>query len=79
MTAEKERLQEDNRRLRLQLSDMRLKYDDELERLSEEAARVHEKAQDDISQTTQRYEAIFREKEALSTVRSDHSSVVIDI
>ncbi len=68
MTAEKERLQEDNRRLRLQLSDMRLKYDEELERLSEETARVHEEAQDDAAQSARRYEQIHKEKEALSAV-----------
>ncbi|GMK59329.1 hypothetical protein CspeluHIS016_0703440 [Cutaneotrichosporon spelunceum] len=67
LTAEKERLQEDNRRLRLQLSNMRIKYDEELERLSEEASRLHEEAQDDLAQSTQRYEQIRKERDMLST------------
>lgn len=69
MTAEKERLQEDNRRLRLQLTDMRHKYDEELEFLSAETARIQEEAQDDIADAAQRLERIRNEKEDLATVR----------
>lgn len=69
MSADKERLQEDNRRLRLQVSDMRLKYDEQIELLAVESARAQADAEDEIAEATEKVDSIRREREALAIVR----------
>lgn len=70
MSAEKERLHDDNRRLRVMLSDLQIKCDEELESLSLEMVRMQREADDKATDSEEQLQALRSDKDGLEAVRA---------
>lgn len=74
MLSERERLQDENRRLRVVAADIRTKFDDELESVNIEMARIRREADEKLADAEDTLARLRNEKDTLESVSSLHRS-----
>lgn len=79
MAHERERLQDENRRLRVIISDVQSKSDDEIETLRVEIARAQREVEDQSSDYQERLQTLQGEKDAVDSVSPLLTCMLIDI
>lgn len=68
MSREKERLQDDNRRLRVMLADVQSKADEEIEALGMEIAQVQRESEDHVNEYRERLQTLRDERDSVDVV-----------
>lgn len=74
MNREKERWQDDNRRLRVMLADVQSKADEEIEALGVEIAQAQRESDDQFTEYQERLQTMRAERDSVDAVRNDDSS-----
>lgn len=76
MNREKERWQDDNRRLRVMLADVQSKADEEIEALGVEIAQAQRESDDQFTEYQERLQTMRAERDSVDAVRDDVSSAL---